>query len=127
MTFPSSGPPCLPSCRMIEEAYFYDAKLVGQPGLECGQSERAASTKTARDAAKIESVAFGKSRSESTVLDTKTTPAAQAIDPDAALRAAITAALEAGDLTRAETLIGVLRGAQKPVAPVIAIANGRRR
>jgi hypothetical protein len=59
-------------------------------------------------------------------LDAKSTSEAQSADPDEALRAAINAAVDAGDVARAMALLEVLKASPRPAA-VVDIASRRRK
>lgn len=53
-------------------------------------------------------------------------PDQKSTDANGALRAAIVAAIEAGDLERAQALIDILRGAQRaPGAPLRVLQGGK--
>lgn len=61
---------------------------------------------------------------QSTVLGAKSTPETPSADPDAALRAAIKAAVDGGDFDRVKALVAVLESSPRP-APVVDIASRR--
>jgi hypothetical protein len=61
---------------------------------------------------------------QSTVLDAKSTPETQSVDPDEALKIAIKAAVDAGDVARAMALLEVLKGAPK-AAPVVSLVRSK--
>lgn len=122
----------------------YEANLVGQPGLECGPKERAASTGDApgdrsnarKNSAEVPSGAATEIAAESprrsTVLDAKSTVEPQRSGSDDALRAAIKAAVDAGDLARVRALVAVLEAPpaidERDAKPenVVRLASRRR-
>ncbi len=87
------------------------------------------STESAREPEKTEANAIGESPEQSTVMVGESppipVPERDPVDPDDALRAAIKAALDAGDLARAGALLDVLRSAPKP-APVVVLEERRK-
>jgi len=75
---------------------------------------------------KTGTVAIGESPNQSPVLVAESTPVSLPSDPDATLRTAIKAALDAGDLDRVRALVAVLEASPKP-APVVDIATRKPR
>jgi hypothetical protein len=77
-----------------------------------------------RNTVKIESIPIDDATTPPTVSDGAERPESQPADPDAALRAAIKAALDAGDFDRVKALVAVLEASPK-AAPVVPIRGLR--
>ena len=86
----------------------------------------AASIEDAPKADKKASVAIGESPAQLTVLVADSTPIPVLADPDDALRAAIKAAVDAGDLGRATALLEVLKATPKPAVVLTLATSGKR-
>lgn len=99
---------------------------VGATGIEGAPESPAASTSEAREPDKTGADAIGESTAKSTVLDAESTRAAEP-DPDAALRAAIKAAVDSGQWTRVRALTDVLERSEAKAAPVVELVAHRRR
>ena len=102
------------------------SNLVGATGFEGAPESPTASTSEVREPEKTGTDAIGESTGESTVLDAESTRAAEP-DPDAALRAAIKAAVDNGQWTRVRALTDVLEKSEAKSAPVVELVAHRRR
>ena len=89
-----------------------------------GESARDAATEDAGNTGKFGPSASDESPEQSTVLDARSTPEPQRIDPDEALRVAIKAAVDVGDVARARALLDILEAKPKP-APVVRLEARR--
>lgn len=87
-------------------------KSAERAGFELAAAGAPPSTRSALAPEKSGLVAIIESPHQSTVLDAKSTPEAQPVDPDEALRSAIRAALDAGDLARVRKLVAVLEAGE---------------
>lgn len=113
-----AGQPERTSKRAANQRRGRDSK----PAEESGSASTAASS----EAEKTASDAIGESPGQSTVLVAESTTIPVPTDPDDALRAAIKAAVDAGDLARATALLEILKAAPK-VAPVLTLARPVKR